>query len=154
VNWQKSTKFHLQHKECPTKLGVIMDGFRERGALGHLRFGGPKQVWPMLHISRPLRVTKMWFAFRSNLFMHGFSFTESRSVFAETKSGWQANFYFWYLKRFSSKDTHLWNVFLLLFLFAMNHNFKWNRKVLTKVQYSMMLKHFSTCHNANIILIS
>jgi len=70
------------------------------------------------------------------------------------KSVWQAYFYFWYLKQFTSTDTHLRIVFLLLFLFAMSHNFKWNRKVLTRIQYSMIFKHFSTCHNAHKILIT
>jgi len=53
--------------------------------------------------------------------MHGFSFHESRSSSQKLKSGWQAYFYFWYLKQFTSKDAHQWNVFLLLFLFVMNH---------------------------------
>jgi len=26
-------------------VGRGRDGFKERGALGHLSFGGPKQVW-------------------------------------------------------------------------------------------------------------
>jgi len=30
---------------CCRNIG--RDGFRERGALGHLSFGGPKQVWPI-----------------------------------------------------------------------------------------------------------
>jgi len=29
------------------KVHVVMDGFRERGALGHLSFCGPTQVWPI-----------------------------------------------------------------------------------------------------------
>ena len=40
--WVPAT--HLWYKQC-TYVGT--DGFREHGALGHLSFGGPKQVWPI-----------------------------------------------------------------------------------------------------------
>jgi len=40
-----------QHDACAHHVAradrVDRDGFRERGALGHLSFGGPTQVWPI-----------------------------------------------------------------------------------------------------------
>jgi len=36
---------------CGNGFDVVRDGFRERGALGHLSFWGPTQVSPFGHLS-------------------------------------------------------------------------------------------------------
>jgi len=65
-------------------------------------------------------MTKIPFGFRSNLFMHGFVFPESRLIFTETSLLEKPMSLITQSLNFNT-STHIINI-LLLFLFAINVN--------------------------------